>query len=360
MNWLGRLLNRQRLERELGKELDYHLERQTASYIEAGLTEAEARRKARLEFGGPDHIREECRDARGTLWLERLFQDTRLSFRLLRKSPAFSLAAVGTLALGIGANTAIFRLLDAVRLSALPVHDPQQLALVDIADTAGRRGAQMTPNPALTNPLWERFRDTQQTFSGVLAWGNSDFNIATTGETRSMRGLYVSGDFFGVAGIQPFVGRVFTPDDDRRGCGIPGAVISYGFWQREFGGDASIIGRRISLNYQRAEIIGITPAGFTGLEVGRAYDVAVPICSQPVLQPAGNYLEAGTFWWLTVMGRMKPGQNLETASAQLRTSSPAIFQAELPSNYPAENIKDYLNFKLTAKPGSDGVSVLRE
>jgi hypothetical protein len=135
MNWLGRLLHRRRLEADLRRELDYHVARQTASYLKSGLTEAEARRKARLEFGGLDQIGEECRDARGTLWLERIAQDLRLSLRLLRKSPAFTLAAVGTLALGIGANTAIFRLLDAVRLSTLPVDNPQQLALVDLADT---------------------------------------------------------------------------------------------------------------------------------------------------------------------------------------------------------------------------------
>lgn len=360
MNWLGRLLNRRRLDAELAKELDDHVNRQTAAYLEQGFTEEEARRKARLSFGGSGQIEEACLDARGTLWVERLLQDLRISLRLLRKSPVFTLTAIGTLALGIGANTAIFRLFDAVRLSVLPIPNPQQLAMVELADDTGSRGSRLSPYPALTNPVWERFRDTQQTFPAVMAWANSDFNIATSGENRFVRGLYVSGDFFRVLEVQPAMGRVFTIASDHRGCGLPGAVISHAFWQREFGGDPAILGRRLNLNYQRAEIIGVTAAGFTGLEVGRSFDVAVPICSQPVLQPIRSYLDGGTIWWLTMMGRMKPGQTLPSAGAQLRTMSPALFAASLPSNYPAENVKDYLKFKLTATPGGSGVSVLRE
>ena len=359
MNWLGRLLNRRRLEVEMRKELDYHIERQTTSYVEAGLTETEARRKARLEFGGPDQIGEECRDARGTLWVEHIVQDLRLSIRILRKSKAFTVAAVGTLALGIGANAAIFRLLDAVRLSSLPIPNPHRLVLVNLADDTGFRGSITTPYPALTNPMWEQFRDTQQSLAGVLAWSNTGLNIANAGEARFVRGLYVNGDFFRTLQVQPAIGRLFTASTDQRGCGLPGAVISFAFWQREYGGDIAVIGRILNLNYQRTEIIGVSSAGFTGLEVGRSYDVAVPICSEPVLQPR-NYLDAGTIWWLTVMGRLNEGQNLETVNAQLRTISPAIFQAALPSNYPAENVKDFLHFQLIAKPASSGVSFLRD
>jgi putative ABC transport system permease protein len=195
MNWFARLLNKRRLEAELGKELQYHLDRQIRDYVEAGLTEEEARRRAHLEFGGPEQVRERCREVRGTLWLDSVLKDVRLALRLFRKSPVFTIAAIGTLALGIGANTAIFRLLDAVRLRALPARDPQQLALVQLADRTGWRGSQVTLYPALTNPIWERFRDTQQAFSGVLAWGNNDFNIAPGDESRIARGMFVSGDF---------------------------------------------------------------------------------------------------------------------------------------------------------------------
>ena len=360
MTWIGRLLSKRRLEAEMRKELEYHVQRQMDEYQDAGLTEAEARRKARLEFGGKEQVSEACRDTRGTRWLESIFEDLRFSHRILRKSPAFAISAVVTLALGIGANLAIFRLLDAVRLRSLPVRDPQELAIVQLADTTGWRGNQASAYPALTNPIWERFRDSQQSFSGVLAWGGNDFNIAPGGEARMARGLFVSGDFFKVLGVKPLLGRVFTAAEDQRGCGLTGAVISYAFWQREFGGDSSVIGRMLTLNYQKTEIVGVTPEGFSGPEVGRSYDVAVPICSQAVLWNAGNWLDEGTVWWLTVMGRLKPGESHAFTNAQLRASSPALFRATLPSNYPTENVNDYLKFKLKAEPASGGVSFLRD
>jgi putative ABC transport system permease protein len=360
MNWVARLLNKRRLEAELRRELEYHIQRQIDDYKEEGLTEAEARRRARLQFGGSEQVREACRDARGTRWLESVFEDLRFSQRVLRKSPGFTIAAVVTLALGIGANLAIFRLLDAVRLRSLPVKDPHELAIVQLADRTGWRGSQTTAYPALTNPIWEQFRDSQQSFSGVLAWGDNDFNIAPGGEARMVPGLFVSGDFFKVLGVSPLLGRVFTAAEDQRGCGLPGAVISYAFWQSEFGGDTSVIGRKLTLNYHKAEIVGVTPASFSGPEVGRSYDVAVPICSQAVLWNEGNWLNEGTVWWLTVMGRLKPGESREFANAQLRATSPALFRETLPSNYPTENVNDYLKFKLKAMPASGGVSFLRD
>lgn len=175
-----------------------------------------------------------------------------------------------------------------------------------------------------------------------------------------MHGLFVSGDFFKALGVSPFKGRVFEAADDRRGCGVPGAVISYSFWQRQLGGDASVIGRQMTINFQKTEIIGVTPQGFSGPEVGRSYDVAVPICSQASLWDEGNWLNEGTVWWLTVMGRLKPGKNIGQANAQLGVTSQALFRATLPANYPPENVKDYLKFKLQAAPLSRGVSVLRD
>ncbi|PYT64801.1 MAG: hypothetical protein DMG39_31040 [Acidobacteria bacterium] len=136
-------------------------------------------------------------------------------------------------------------------------------------------------------------RDQQDVFSGVLAWGSNGFGLAPPGEGRLAQGLFVSGDFFQVLGVRPLMGRVFTAADDRRGCGLPGAVISYAFWQRELGGDPSPIGRKLTLNYHPVEIIGVTPPGFFGLEVGSSYDVAVPICSQAVLWSEGTWLDEG-------------------------------------------------------------------
>ncbi len=357
MNWKI-WFRRGRWEQHMDREFRFHLESRRAEYIREGLAPDEAELRARRDFGPIELAREECRQETPGFAMEVLLRDTRYALRWLRWSPAFTVAAITTLAFGIGANTALFQLLDAVRLRALPIRNPQTLVMVQLADRTGWRGSQASQYPALTNPLWEQFRDTQTAFSGALAWGNATFGL--TGTTNHLaRGLFVSGDYFRILGVQPLLGRVFQPADDRRGCGVPGVVISYAFWQWELGGDPNVIGRKLMLNDHGVDIIGVTPAGFFGLEVGRSYDVAVPICSQATLWDEGNWLNQGTVWWLNVMGRLTPGDSLKKANALLRASSPAIFQASLPANYPLENVKDYLKFRLAAARADTGVSGLR-
>ena len=356
MNWF----RRRGWEQRMDAEFRFHLESRTRDYIAQGVSPEEAERRARLEFGALELAKDECRDEKPAAWFDHLLRDLRYACRSLRKSPGFAVAAIATLGLGIGANTAIFQLLDAVRLRTLPVPDPQSLVTVQLADRTGWRGSQTTPYSSLTNPQWERLRDTQGVFSGVLAWSDNDFGLSAGDAAHVARGLFVSGSFFQVLGVKPLMGRTFSPADDTRGRGLPGAVISYSFWQRELGGDPSVIGRKLTLNFQPVDVIGVTPAGFTGLEVGRSYDVAVPICSQAVLWSEGNWLDAGTIWWLNVMGRLKPGQSLAKANAQLRVDSPALFQSTLPANYPAVNVKDYLKFKLAAVRAGTGLSEFRE
>ena len=151
---------------------------------------------------------------------------------------------------------------------------------------------------------------------------------------------------------------MFTAEDDRRGCGLPGAVISYGFWQQEYGGGPAL-GRTLMLNDKPVEVIGVTPASFFGVTVGQSFDVAVPVCSQPVLE-ARNKLDSSTQWWLSVIGRRDPSWPVERVAAHLGAVSPAIFAATLRPDYPVESIKDYLAMKLTAAPSAAGVSMLRE
>ena len=290
-----------------------------------------------------------------------LVQDLRYALRTLANNPAFAAAAVLSLALGIGANTAIFQLLDAVRMRILPVDHPQQLAELRLTDKTGLRGSTQSWNPILTNPVWERLRDhPAEAFSGMFAWAEDDFNVAPTGEVRHAQGLFVSGDFFHVLGVQPILGRVFSAADDHRGCGMPGAVVSYSFWQREMGGERSVVGRTITLDYSPVEVLGVTGAAFTGLDVGQSFDIAVPLCSQPALGAGYSFLDDGTIWWLSIMGRLKPGWTLQRATAELGSLSPGIFEATLPKQYPRENVKDYLHFKLGAYSAGTGISWLRE
>jgi predicted permease len=296
--------------------------------------------------------------------IDTLWQDIRHALRFLRLSPGFALVAVVSLGLGAGANTAIFQLLDAIRLRTLPVKAPEELVELRIDDMTHARGNWLR-DAALTNPLWEQIRARQhmrrQALSGVFAWASESFEMSRSGELREAPGLWVSGDFFRVLGVAPALGRLLTSTDDRRGCGLaPGAVISDGFWQRELGGDPAVVGRKILIGKNRVEVIGVTPPEFSGLEVGRRFDVALPICSEEAWHPGEGRLDSGTTWWLTVMGRLKPGVSMGRAEALFRANSAGIFEATLPTGYPKESVKPYLGMKLITIPAGNGISRMRE
>jgi putative ABC transport system permease protein len=175
-----------------------------------------------------------------------------------------------------------------------------------------------------------------------------------------VEGLFVSGNFFNVLGVPPVLGRVFVPSDDRRGFGSSVAVISYAFWQREFGGKASAVGSMLTLEGHPFEIVGITPASFFGVNVGHRFNVAVPLCSEPLSEPDRNAVEKGNYGWLAAIGRLKPGVSTQQATAQLDVLSPAIFRATVPVAYDAEDAKNYLAFRLGAFPAGGGFSSVGE
>jgi putative ABC transport system permease protein len=358
MSWM-RYFRRRRWDDERSRELEAYLEAETSDNRARGMTSQEARSAASKKLGNRTQIREEIYRMNTATFFEGLWQDLRYAARSLRRSPGFAAVAIASLALGVGANTAIFQLLNTIRMRTLPVRNPEQLAQIRITDPKNIRGSVNSDYGPLTNAIWERVRDTQQGFSSVFAWSATGFNLAAGGQARYARGLWVSGAFFDTLGVTPALGRVFTAREDRRGCGSPGTVISYEFWQKEFGGDAGVIGRRLSLDNHPFEIVGVTSANFSGLEVGRSFDVALLLCSEPVLQ-SQSFLDLGSVWWLSVMGRVKPGWSMERAGAELAAASPGIFEATLPAKYPAGNRKDYLGYRLGAFPAGRGVSSLRE
>jgi predicted permease len=352
------LLRKDQIEEDLTKEVQAYLDLLTETKIKEGLKPEDARRAALIEMGGVEQVKERVREVRMGQRLETIWQDLRYGVRMLVKSPGFTCAAVLTLALGVGANTAIFQLIDAVRLRTLPVKAPHELAEVRMADMEGARGG-FARMPSVTNPVWEQIRERQQAFSGIFAWGTDSVNLAPGGEVRSARMLYVSGDFFNTLGVEPALGRLFTTADDQRGCGETGLVISHEFWQREYGGDANVLGRKLTLGDHSFEIIGVTPAGFFGMEVGRSFDLALPVCAVALVRGNNNFL-SGIMWWLTVTGRLKPDWSLERANAEMQAISPGLFEAALPANYPPASVKDYLGSELMAVPAGSGVSQLRE
>jgi putative ABC transport system permease protein len=346
-------------EHEMNAELRSYLESAVREKMRAGLSREDALRAARVEIGSMEAVKEEVRSAGWESRLESAWRDARYSCRLLARSPGFTAVALLSLALGIGANTAIFRLVDSVRLRMLPVSEPQQLAEVHLTNLHGRMGNFFNWHPMLTNAIWEELRDHHQPFSGVFAWAPDTLNLAPSGEVHLVPSIWVSGDFFNVLGVQPVLGRVFSPADDQPGCAGSGAVVSYGFWQRELGGEALALGRTLTIDYHPVQVIGVTPASFFGLDVGHSFDVALPICSQPILGGEDNYLNTRYDWWLTVIGRLKPGWNREKATAYLGSISTGIFEATLPPGYDSDHIKKYLAFKLAASPAGNGISSLR-
>jgi putative ABC transport system permease protein len=290
----------------------------------------------------------------GTLW-----QDLRYGLRLLRLNPGFTAVAVLSLALGIGANTAIFQLIDAIRLRTIPARNPHELAIVRIADRSWGSGNFSSNYAELTFPIWEEIRQRQQAFSSFSVWSNDQFNLASGGEAHYAQGIWVSGDFFNVLGVQPILGRLLSPADDQPGCGAAGVDISYSFWQLHFGGEASVVGKRLTLNGYPFEIIGVTPPGFYGVSVGDSFDVAVPICSEPVINGEDSRLNVRRDWWLASIGRLKPGWSIAQATAQLGAITPAILQETVPPQYDADGVKHYLAYKFAAFPAENGFSELR-
>ena len=286
-------------------------------------------------------------------------QDLRFAARAMRKSPAFAAVAILTLAFGIGANTAIFQLVDAVRLRMLPVSDPGSLATVQIKGGLGGFGIKSN-DESVSYALWQQIRDHQEGFSQVFGWASTQVGVTLREQQRLSEVLWVTGETFPTLAVAPYRGRLFTPEDTKAGCGTPGAVISYAFWKSEFGGRDSAIGSSITVVNSQVVIIGVTPPGFFGLEVGKRFDLSLPFCSRPTIYTGDTYLTRRDYFWLSVTGRLKPGWSLETAAAQLEASSPGIFEATAPEGYSAPQLDTYRKFRLTAYASGRGVSPLRQ
>jgi putative ABC transport system permease protein len=292
--------------------------------------------------------------------LATLWQDFRYGMRQLWLNPGFAAVAILSLALGIGANTAIFELVNAVHLRTLPVERPQELAEVNFAKGSMRSGWFSTRSSHFTDGQWEQIRNRQQAFSTIFAWSSGRFNLSNGGEARHAESLFVSSDFFRGLGVRPMIGRTIGAEDDRIGCGTPPAVISYSFWQREFAGNPDAIGRTVSLDGRPFPVIGVTGAEFFGVEVGHRYDVAIPLCADPLFFADGKgRLPGDTAYWLSMMGRLKPGWTVERAKLHLQTISPGIMEATLPSSYRPDDAKRFLKNKLDVTEGATGVSQLR-
>jgi predicted permease len=273
--------------------------------------------------------------------------------RMLRMSPGFSTVVVFTVALGIGANSSVFNVINSLMLRTLPVVEPHRLVTV----STGNEHAY-----PWTYTIWEEIRRRAKMFDGAVAWAPARFDLAQGGEKHPIEGLYVNGDFFRTLGVQALLGRTFTSAEDVRGGGPDGpvAVISYGLWQRRYGGAADVIGTPLVLDRVPFTIIGVTPPAFFGVEVGRIFDVAVPISTEALINGLGSNIDRPRAWWLTVMLRLQREQSLAAATATLRALQPQIREAAMPQNAPVGARQEFLNEPFTLAAAATGTSRLRE
>ena len=319
------LWKRRELDQDLEEEMRFHMEMKATAGAENVPVPDEARRMARIGFGNATLWREICREAWGWSSVERLLQDLRYGARVLRNAPGFTAVAVLSLALGIGANTAIFSLLDTVLLRMLPVEDPARLFFVE---NVGARGGGGAP----PYPCFEEFRDRNHYFSGLSAFSANATRITIDGRPEQVMAQFASGNYFATLGVRAWIGRTFGPADDsvigKGGPDGPLAVISYAYWQRRFGMSPSAIGKVVQLHNTAVKIAGVTPPGFFGLQPGLDVDVTVPM----MLADADMLREKGS-WWFHAAGRLKPGASPTAARAELD----GIFQAFM--NQPSESGK---------------------
>jgi predicted permease len=316
MRWWQRLFRRDQLDAQLDAELRDHVERQVSEYIAAGMRRSEARRRVRLSLGGMEQIKEDCRDVRGTRWIEELIQDVRYAWRTLRKSPGFASVAVLSIALGIGANTAIFTLLDQLLLRLLPVKDPQQLVL--ITSRGFQYGDGWGDGNELSYPMFADLRDHNDVFSGMFCRFNFPLHISFGEQTERASGEFVSGTYFDVLGVGARLGRIFSAEEDRVPRGHPVVVLSHSYWKSRFASDPAIVGKKIIVSSHPMTVIGVAQEGFDGTNLGKMTQVFVPIMMSPLMTPITEGLDNRLMQWLNVFGRLRTGGTPEHAQVSLQ------------------------------------------
>ena len=302
------LLRRDRFERQMREEIQLHLELRIADLERTGLPHPEAVRRAHLEFGGIDAAKDDCRQSRGVRFLDQLSQDIRYAWRLMTRVPGFTMAAILSLALGIGANTAIFSLIDAVLIRTLPLADVGALRFV------GHGTSTATAGGSSNYPLFERYQRLTDVFAGVTAYSVTGFKVESPNGLESVDGLWVSGNFHGLLGLELAHGRGFVAAQDRAIGSTMEVVISDGYWTRRFGRAPDVIGRVINVDGRPLTIVGVTAPSFTGLVPGQRPDLTLPFSIRAIAEP--RYLDMHDTWTnLAIVARLRPGTSEEAALA---------------------------------------------
>ena len=337
---------RRELEVRLDEEVQAHLDALAADYVRRGMTPEQARPAARRAFGGINAMKDAHRDRRGFRWIDELGQDVRYGLRGLRRNPGFAGTAVVTLALGIGANTAIFSLLDAVLLRPLPVARPQELVMLQIQTGS-------VPVRPFTTSQFGEFRRHREVFSDLVAFRPFVMRVYSGGDVALASGQLVSGSYHSLLGVPIVHGRPLTEADDSESAS-PVTVISYGFWQRRFGGDPNCVGQQIEIEGRPFTIVGITGRDFFGTRPGQMVDVSVALAQQSLFMRGGALVGfTDQARWLYLIGRLVPGVSRERAEAVLGVVFSQLPGARVPTRRP-------LPQRLVVVSGAQGVNELRD
>ena len=347
MTWWHRLLHRRRQEEQLEKELRHHLDLHTSDLIAQGYSPEEARRQAQLALGGSEQVKEMCRDARGTRWFEELLQDLRIGLRMMWKNPGFTLVVTATLALGIGANTAIFGLVDALLLRPLPVKAPGELVLFMRGEGRG---------PALSYPDFTALRERNEVLSDLALFTQAPISFGNNVRSEVVLGGMVSGNYFDVLGITSAFGRTFLPEEDRTPGANPVVVLSHSFWQSRFNSDPALVGQTIVLNNRRFTVIGIAPAGFDGESPPMKVSLWIPVMMMSTMrwepnEPGRDPLSNRQYENFGAIGRLKQGVSVTQAQAALETINRQLEDSNPPPPGQRLNRNDDRSLRLISPQG---------
>ncbi|PYU79623.1 MAG: hypothetical protein DMG50_23310 [Acidobacteria bacterium] len=351
---LQTLFGRNRSAERLDDEIQFHLEQQIAENIAGGMSPEEAHYAAQRAFGNPTFLKEKTRDTWGWRWLENFYEDLRYGLRMLRKNPGFTATAVLSLALGIGANTAIFSLMDALMLRWLPVRDPQNLVLLKM-----RSDPRGNPFESFSYPIVRALAEQRDIFEGAAGFSGWIFNAGSLGSIVAVQGAVVTGAYYETLGLNPAMGRLLTEEDDQLGTPLV-AVISYGYWERQFARDTGVVGQTFRLNGVPVEIVGVSPRGFEGSNVGSIADITMAVAAVPRVDPSSASLVGAGNFWLRVLARPKTGVPIAEAKARLASVWPAIAERTIPADWPADRRKALADATFEFAGGGTGYTYLRE
>ena len=351
MRWIFR---RDRAERELDAEMQAFVELSAAEKVRNGIPAAQARRLAVLELGGVEQTKERVRAGRHGALVDEVGRDIRYACRMFAAHPGFTLVTVLTLALGIGANTAIFGLIDALMLRSLPVRNPHELVLVKML-AAGAA----TANESFSYVIARALADQREIFAGAAGFSSMSFDVGAAGAMTRVSGAVVTGGFYETLGLNPAIGRLIEPGDDTPGAS-PVGVISYGYWTRQFAGSGAATGQQLVLNGVPLTIVGVSPRGFVGANVGQIADITIPVAALPKVNPqAAPLLGSGNFW-LRVLARPHEHVSMPVATARLNTVWSRISETLIAPHWPDSRRKEMTGATFQLSPGGTGWTFLRQ